>query len=97
MVSINLPSSFHLVEDYDSLNIGDSIMVANSWFNDTTTANNFIITPALTFINNGNYLNFEASLLMDPIQKLFRFFVRNTAEKDSLLSGFLVFDKVAAR
>ena len=26
---VNLPNSFHLVEDHDSLNIGDSIMVAN--------------------------------------------------------------------
>ena len=38
-------------------------MAANSWFNDTIAANNFIITPALTFIDNGNYLNFQAKSL----------------------------------
>ena len=75
----SLSSSFHLVEDYDSLNIGDSIMAANSWFNDTIAANNFIITPALTFINNGNYLNFQAKSVGRILSRSSSgFFVRNT-------------------
>ena len=84
---INLPSSFHLVEDYDSLNIGDSIMVANSWFNDTTTANNFLITPAVVFSNNGNYLNFEAKSVDEFIQKHFRFITQNMQNKIVYLAG----------
>ena len=92
---VNLPSSFHLVEDYDSLNIGDSIMVANSWFNDTTTANNFLITPAIVFSNNGNYLNFEAKSVDGSYPEALQVYYSEYAEQDSLLSGKLVFDTVA--
>ena len=92
---VNLPSSFHLVEDYDSLNIGDSIMVANSWFNDTTTANNFLITPAVVFSNNGNYLNFEAKSVDGSYPEALQVYYSEYAEQDSLLSGKLVFDTVA--
>ena len=92
---INLPSSFHLVEDYDSLNIGDSIMVANSWFNDTTTANNFLITPAVVFSNNGNYLNFEAKSVDGSYPEALQVYYSEYAEQDSLLNGKLVFDTVA--
>ncbi len=92
---VNLPSSFHLVEDYDSLNIGDSIMVANSWFNDTTTANNFLITPAVVFSNNGNYLNFEAKSVDGSYPEALQIYYSEYAEQDSLLNGKLVFDTVA--
>ena len=92
---VNLPSSFHLVEDYDSLNIGDSIMVANSWFNDTTTANNFLITPAVVFSNNGNYLNFEAKSVDGSYPEALQVYYSEYAEQDSLLNGKLVFDTVA--
>ena len=92
---VNLPSSFHLVEDYDSLNIGDSIMVANSWFNDTTTANNFLITPSVVFFNNGNYLNFEAKSVDGSYPEALQVYYSEYAEKDSLLNGKLVFDTVA--
>ena len=94
MVS-SLSSSFHLVEDYDSLNIGDSIMAANSWFNDTIAANNFIITPALTFINNGNYLNFQAKSLDGSYPEALQVFCSQYLEKDSILNSMLFFDTIA--
>ena len=94
MVS-SLSSSFHLVEDYDSLNIGDSIMAANSWFNDTIAANNFIITTALTFINNGNYLNFQAKSLDGSYPEALQVFCSQYLEKDSILNSMLFFDTIA--
>ena len=94
MVS-NLISSFHLVEDYDSLNVGDSIMAANSWFNDTIAANNFIITPALTFTNNGNYLNFQAKSLDGSYPEALQVFCSQYLEKDSILNSMLFFDTIA--
>ena len=92
---INLPNSFHLVEDYDSLNIGDSIMVANSWFNDTLTANNFLISPAVVFSNNGNYLNFEAKSVDGSYPESLQVYYSEYADQDSLLNGKLIFDTVA--
>ena len=94
MVS-NLISSFHLVEDYDSLNVGDSIMAANSWFNDTIAANNFIITPALNFTNNGNYLNFQAKSLDGSYPEALQVFCSQYLEKDSILNSMLFFDTIA--
>ena len=94
MVS-NLISSFHQVEDYDSLNIGDSIMAANSWFNDTIAANNFIITPALTFLNNGNYLNFQAKSLDGSYPEALQVYCSQYLEKDSILNSMLFFDTIA--
>ena len=94
MVS-NLSSSFHLVEDYDSLNVGDSIMAANSWFNDTIAASNFIITPAITFTNNGNYLNFQAKSLDGSYPEALQVFCSQYLEKDSILNSMLFFDTIA--
>ena len=94
MVS-NLINSFHLVEDYDSLNVGDSIMAANSWFIDTIVANNFIITPALTFTNNGNYLNFQAKSLDGSYPEALQVYCSQYLEKDSILNSKLFFDTIA--
>ena len=92
---INLQNSFHLVEDYDSLNIGDSIMVANSWFSDTITANNFLISPAVVFSNNGNYLNFEAKSVDGSYPEALQIYYSEHADQDSLLNGKLIFDTIA--
>ena len=91
----NLSNSFHLVEDYDSLNIGDSIMVANSWFDDTTTANNLLITPSVIFSHDGNYLNFEAKSLDGSYPEALQIYYSQYANLDSLLNGNLIFDTVA--
>lgn len=92
---VNLPNSFHLVEDHDSLNIGDSIMVANSWFNDSTTANNFLVSPGVVFSNNGNYLNFEAKSLDGSYPEALQIYYSEHLDQDSILNGKLVFDTVA--
>lgn len=92
---VNLPNSFHLVEDHDSINIGDSIMVANSWFNDSTTANNFLVSPGVVFSNNGNYLNFEAKSLDGSYPEALQIYYSEHLDQDSLLNGKLVFDTVA--
>jgi len=56
-----LTGSFHLIEDVDSTGIGDSALLATSWFdNDTTPASNYLITPAIIFPTDGNYLQFQA-------------------------------------
>ena len=94
MVS-NLSSSFHLVEDYDSLNIGDSIMAANSWFTDTISANNFIISPVLSFANNGNYLNFQAKSLDGSYPEALQVYCSEDLDKDSILNSKLLFDTTA--
>lgn len=91
----SLNSSFHLVEDYDSLNLGDSIMAANSWFNDTIAANNFIITPALNFTNYGNYLNFQAKSLDGSYPEALQVYCSQHIEKDSILNSMLFFDTIA--
>ena len=57
---LQLPSSFHLVEDYDSTGVVDSVLAATSWLNDTVSANNFLITPKLNFDSSGNFVNFQA-------------------------------------
>ena len=57
----HLTGSFHLLEDVDSTGIGDSVLLATSWFdNNTTPANNYLITPAIIFPTDGNYLHFQA-------------------------------------
>lgn len=47
-------------EDYDSTGIGDSVMVATSWFTTPGVADDYLITPAITLGSNGNKLIFEA-------------------------------------
>ena len=60
-------------------------MVANSWFNDTTTANNFLISPAVVFSNNGNYLNFEAKSVDGSYPEALQVYYSEYADQDSLL------------
>ncbi len=57
----HLTGSFHLIEDLDSTGTGDSALLATSWFdNNNTPASNYLITPAITFPTDGNYLHFQA-------------------------------------
>ena len=91
----SLSSSFHLVEDYDSLNLGDSIMVANSWFDTILSANNFLITPSISFNSNGNYLNFQAKSLDGSYPEALQVYCSQHLEKDSILNSLLFFDTIA--
>ena len=91
-----LTNSFHLVADYDSTNTGDSVMAATSWFTDTINANNFLITPAINFPTNGNYLNFQAMSIdgsfPDGLQVYYSLYNNNV---DSLMNCPVLFDTAA--
>src|SRR5687768_8709895 len=47
-------------EDIDSTGIGDSVMVATSYYSPAGTADDWLITPAITLLHHGNFLNWEA-------------------------------------
>lgn len=91
----SLNNSFHLIEDYDSLTIGDSIMAANSWFDTTLSANNFLITPSISFNSTGNYLNFQAKSLDGSYPEALQIYCSEYLNKDSIVNGILVFDTIA--
>lgn len=91
-----LPNSFHLVADYDSLSSGDSVMAATSWFDDTTSANNFLISPLLNLPTTGNFLNFQAMSVdgsyPDGLQIYYAY---NNSNIDSLMVNEVLFDTIA--
>lgn len=91
-----LPNSFHLVADYDSLSTGDSVLAATSWFNNTTAASNFLVSPVINFSSNGNYLNFQAMSVdgsyPDGLQIFYSY---NNTNMDSLMINPLLFDTIA--
>jgi Secretion system C-terminal sorting domain/Cleaved Adhesin Domain len=47
-------------EDIDSTGSGDSCMVATSYYSPAGTANDWLITPAITLKSNGNILHWQA-------------------------------------
>lgn len=55
-----ITDAFVIHEDYDSTGIGDSIVVATSWFETSGTADDYIITPAVTLGSTGNKLSFDS-------------------------------------
>lgn len=46
--------------DFDSTSANDSILVATSWFTPVGAANNYLITPQITLLANGNFLTWQA-------------------------------------
>lgn len=54
-----MTKAWNVIEDYDSLGIGDSILVATSWFTNGGDADNYLISPAITLGNYGNYVSFD--------------------------------------
>lgn len=54
-----MTDAWNLVEDYDSLAIGDSILVATSWFENSGDADDYLISPAVTLGNYGNFISFD--------------------------------------
>lgn len=54
-----MTDAWNLIEDYDSLSIGDSILVATSWFKDGGNADDYLISPSITLGNYGNILSFD--------------------------------------
>ena len=58
--SVNfMTQAWNVVEDYDSTGIGDSILVATSWFQNSGTADDYLISPAITLGNYGNFISFD--------------------------------------
>ena len=95
-VVLQLPNAFHLVADYDSLNTGDLVMAATSWFEDTSSANNFLISPMINFSTTGNYLNFQAMSVdgshPDGLQVYYAY---NTSDISSLIANPVLLDTIA--
>ena len=75
--SVNFISdAFVIYEDYDSLGIGDSILIATSWLDDSSIdADDYLILPAVTLGGGGNKLHFETKSIdqsyPDGIQLLY--------------------------
>ncbi len=55
-----MTDAWNVREDYDSTGIGDSILVSTSWFDPAGVADNWLILPAVTLGNSGNYLSFDS-------------------------------------
>ena len=91
-----LTGSFHCLENSDSTGIGDSIVAATSWFTDTISANNFLITPLLQLGPSGNYLYFDAkstdASYPDGLQVRYTY---NQINVDSIMANEIVFDTIA--
>jgi len=94
----HLSGSFHLLEDLDSTGTGDSALLATSWFdNDTTPASNYLITPAITFPTDGNYLHFQAKSYDGSYPDgLEIFYTTDVNLLDSVNASNNLFDTIAA-
>ena len=92
-----LNGAFHISEDIDSTGSADSILIATSWFdNDSTEANNFLVTPSLTFTSAGNYLNFQAKSFDGSYPDgLEIFYISDINQIDSSTSSTMLFDTIA--
>ena len=92
-----LYGAFHISEDLDSTGLGDSALLATSWFdNDSTEANNFLVTPPLTFTSAGNYLNFQAKSFDGSYPDgLEIFYTTDINQVDSSTSSTMLFDTIA--
>lgn len=55
-----IDEAFVMIENPDSTGIGDSILVATSWFDQAGEADNWLILPNLTMGSAGNYISFDA-------------------------------------
>ncbi len=91
-----LTGAFHCLENSDSTGIGDSIIAATSWFTDTTSANNFIISPLVQLGPSGNYLYFDAKSSdashPDGLQIRYTY---NHINVDSIMANEIIFDTIA--
>ncbi len=59
-ISVNfMTAAWNVIEDYDSTGSGDSILVATSWFETSGEADDYLISPAITLGNYGNFISFD--------------------------------------
>ena len=97
--SVNFISdAFVIYEDYDSLGIGDSILIATSWLDDSSIdADDYLILPAVTLGGGGNKLHFETKSIdqsyPDGIQLLYTL---NDLTVDTILANGVLFDTIAS-
>ena len=91
-----LAGAFHCLENSDSTGLGDSIVAATSWFTDTVSANNFLITPLVQLGATGNYLYFDAkstdASYPDGLQVRYTY---NHINVDSIMASGVIFDTIA--
>jgi hypothetical protein len=55
-----IDDAYVIIENYDSIGTGDQILVATSWFENPTDADDFLILPKLSMGAYGNYISFDA-------------------------------------
>lgn len=83
-------NAFTTHDDYDSLNVGDSILVATSWFNPAGQANNFLFLPQLTLQANGNFLVFEAKSKDPSFAEAIQIVVATAADTASIIDTLYI-------
>lgn len=66
-------------EDVDSVGTGDSVAVATSYYNPAGSANDWMITPAITLKNHGNILSWQVKSQDPSYPDGYDVFVTNTA------------------
>ncbi len=58
-----IDNAYVVIENPDSTNSNDSVLVATSWFAGNGTADDYLILPSLTLGTYGNYISFDAKSL----------------------------------
>ena len=89
--------AFVLVEDYDSIGSGDSILIATSWLDPVVDADDFLILPAVTLGSIGNHIYFDTKSIdhsyPDGIQLLYTI---NDLSVDSIMNSEVLFDTISS-
>ena len=92
-----ITDAFVIAEDYDSTNIGDSILVATSWLDSNVSADDFLILPQVTLSQGGNYIYFDTKSVdqsyPDGLQLLYTF---SDLSVDTIMSSGVLFDTIAS-
>lgn len=55
-----IDDAYVIHEDYDTIGMGDSVLIATSWFDTIGESDDWLILPNLTLGDMGNYLSFDA-------------------------------------
>ena len=91
-----MTDAWNVIENYDSLSIGDSILVATSWFTSPGSADDYLISPAVTLGNYGNFISFDLKSVdasnPDGFQVLYS---TNGTTINEFRANPLVFDSIA--
>ena len=89
--------AFVINEDYDSTGTGDSILIATSWLDPITDADDYLILPSVSLGSGGNILYFDTKSIdqsyPDGIQVLYTF---NDFNVSTILANGVLFDTIAS-